>query len=59
MLLGKEEGLESGFQGGLGPSVFGVIKGSAVITAGREPQSLWRLSHLRQTRPPGPRTCWP
>lgn len=27
MLLGKEEGMESGFQGGLGPSVFGVIKG--------------------------------
>lgn len=57
MLLGKEVGLELGFQDSLGSSVFGVIKGSAVITAGGEPQSFWRLSHPRQTRPLGPRAC--
>lgn len=57
MLLGKEVGLELEFQDSLGSSVFGVIKGSAVITAGREPQSFWRLSHPRQTRPLGPRAC--
>lgn len=57
MLLGKEVGLESGFRGGLGSLVFGVIQGSAVITAGREPQSLWRLSHPRQARPLGPWAC--
>ena len=57
MLLGKEVGLESGFQGGLGSLVFGVIQGSAVIMAGREPQSLWRLSQPRQARPLGTRAC--
>lgn len=57
MLLGKEVGLESGFRGSLGSLVFGVIQGSAVITAGREPQSLWRLSHPRQARPLGPWAC--
>ena len=57
MLLGKEVGLESGFRGGLGSLVFGEIKGSAVITAGREPQLLWRLSHPKQARPLGPQAC--